>query len=77
VRLPEMTCAWHLPAVLTDHMVTCHGACPTRCMQSCIMLHLCVGVCFADRYNMDTGEWIEYTPMSNDKFKEQYGYVRP
>jgi hypothetical protein len=27
----------------------------------------------ADRYNMNTGEWIEFTPMSNDKFKELYG----
>lgn len=27
----------------------------------------------ADRYNMHTGEWIEYTAMSNDLFKEKYG----
>jgi hypothetical protein len=26
-----------------------------------------------DRYNMHTGEWLEYMPMSNDKFKERYG----
>jgi hypothetical protein len=40
-----------------------------------VLVGLCV--CSADRYNMDTGEWIEYTPMSNDKFKEQYGCVMP
>lgn len=28
----------------------------------------------SDRYNMHTGEWIEYNAMSNDKFKELYGY---
>jgi hypothetical protein len=27
----------------------------------------------ADRYNMHTGEWMEFTAMSNDKFKELYG----
>lgn len=29
----------------------------------------------SDRYNMHTGEWIEYTAMSNDRFKDQYGCV--
>lgn len=30
-------------------------------------------LCLADRYNMHTGEWMEFTAMSNDKFKELYG----
>lgn len=40
------------------------------------LLTACMLVCPpgpADRYNMHTGEWMEFTAMSNDKFKELYG----